>query len=589
MLRRACALLAAAALGWAGAAFAESPRTVLSVRVNAETGGSFSDDAVHPTVTVTVPPGALSADATLRVRTIPNPRRPGENQVPASAAYRLQLEGGTPLEPLRLARPLKLAVRAAVAPVHPQVGELAVREGPAWQRLASFYRPSSQTVVAFTQRLDAQYQVMHRRLRAEAGPQVTSGRDVFMYETFGNESFFGGVLGLHTLLNNVPPVAAVGLGVQVDINRVPAGIVAVMTGSDAAAKLAALDDPATTRALIKAGAVVGVVGRFDDPALPDHMTAAGITCALCHVTVTPTNFDLGGGPVPLPIGEPRFDGVPNNALDAGAILALTPTAQALGLSNVLNAWGPGRFDVRALDVPGVDRNPLEDGVNNPTTYPPIWNFVDLSRQDYTIGWDGLFKNNGVSNNALASLSEAVYDLIFHGNGAFGIPPFAVEGGSGGGTLPPELSIQPPRDLVAALIQSEAERPGNDVLPPEKLLDMQSFMRSIVSPAPGAFDEAQAEKGFALFHGKANCVACHSTAEFTGPGRHSITEVAPAGGLRDGIKVPGLRGIAKTAPYFHDGSAADLGAVVRRYVQRGQQVPFLDAEEQAQLVEYLKSL
>jgi mono/diheme cytochrome c family protein len=588
MLRRAWALLAAAALSWAGAALADNPRTVLSVRVNAETGGTFSDNAPNPTVTVTVPPGALSADATLRVRTIPNPRRPDENQVPASAAYRVQLEGGTPLEPLRLTQPLKLAVRADAAPVHPQIGELAVREGAIWRRLASFYRPSSKTAVAFTQRVDGQYRVMHRRLRAETGDQVTRGRDVFMYETFGNENFFGGVLRLHTLLNNAPPVAAVGLGVQVDINRVPAGIVAVMTGSDHAAKVAALNDPATTRALIRAGAVVGVVGRFDDPARPDHMTAAGITCALCHVTVTPTHFDLGEGPVPLPIGEPRFDGVPNNALNAGAILALTPTAQALGLSNVLNSWGPGRFDVRALDLPGVDRNPLEDGVNNPTTYPPIWNFVDLSKQDYTIGWDGLFKDNGVTNNALASISEAVFDLIFHGNGAFGIPPFAVDGGNGG-TFPPELSILPPRDLVAALIQSEGERPGNDVLPPRKLLDMQSFMRSIVSPAPGAFDEAQAETGFALFHGKANCVACHMSAEFTGPGKHSITEVAPAGGLRDGIKVPGLRGIAKTAPYFHDGSAPDLGSVVKRYVQRAQQVPFLDAEEQAQLVEYLKSL
>jgi mono/diheme cytochrome c family protein len=281
--------------------------------------------------------------------------------------------------------------------------------------------------------------------------------------------------------------------------------------------------------------------------------------------------------------------VPNNGLDAGAILALTPTAQAAGLDGLLNGWGPGRFDVRALDVPGVDRNPLEDGVDNPTTYPPIWNFLDLSEQNYLIGWDGLFLDNGVTNNALASISEAVYDLIFHGNGAFGIPPFAVDGEEGGGTIPPELSITPPAELVTALIESEVERPGNDILPAEELLDVQEFMRSIASPSPGPFDEPLAEAGFELFHGKANCWSCHESAEFTGPGLHVITENPPEGGLAAGLKVPGLRGIAQTAPYFHDGSAADLAAVVDRYVDRGGDVPMLSTEERSAIVEYLESL
>ena len=64
-------------------------------------------------------------------------------------------------------------------------------------------------------------------------------------------------------------------------------------------------------------------------------------------------------------------------------------------------------------------------------------------------------------------------------------------------------------------------------------------------------------GFELFHGEANCWTCHGSAEFTGPGLHVITENPPAGGLAAGIKVPGLRGIAQTGPYFHDGSAATL--------------------------------
>lgn len=571
-----------------GNADARGAGLVLEADVSAATGGVFTDNAVVPSITVTIPAGALTKDAKLVVRMIGAKGELAPGQAAASSSFRIQLKSRGKGK-LALTAPMKIAIAVDPMPVHPQVAEIATLEEDTWQRLpASYYRPSDATVVSLSSELRATYRATHRALQTAAGEAVDRGRDVFMYETFGNEDFFGDVLGLHTLLNGVPPVAAVSLGVQVDVTRVPQPIVDVLLGDDFATKQAALQDPAVTRALIKAGAVIGVVGSYDDPA-SDMMTSAGITCGLCHVNAAPTEFELAPGQlVALPIGAPQFDGVPNNSLDAGAILALTPTAQALGLSPLLNGWGPGRFDVRALDVPGIDRNPLEDGIDNPTTYPPIWNFIDLSEQDYLIGWDGLFKDDGVSNNALASISEAVYDLIFHGNGAFGIPPFAVNGGNGG-TFPPELSIVPPAELVEALVVSELERPGNDVLPPERVLDMQEFMRAIPSPAPGAFDETLAESGFELFHGDAGCAGCHGSAEFTGPGLHVITATPPAGGLAAGIKVPGLRGIARTAPYFHDGSAMDLAAVVDRYVERGMGTPVLGAAERAAIVEYLKSL
>ncbi len=567
---------------------------VLEADVSAENGGEFRSGPGMPGVSVTIPAGALSRDSTLTVRAIGAKGELSPTQTAASGSFRISLKsrgkGKRGKGKLALSAPLKIALAVDTPPLHPQVAEIATLEEDSWVRQpASFYRPSQSTVVTLTTELRATYRAIHRELQIASGDAVARGRDVFMYETFGNEDFFGDVLGLHTLLNGVPPAAAVGLGVQVDINRVPQSIVDVLTGDNFAAKQAALQDPSVTRALIKSGAVIGVVGRYDDPA-SNVMTSAAITCSLCHVAASTTEFELAPGQMTaLPVGQPQFDGVPNNALDAGAILALTPTAQALGLSNLLNGWGSGRFDVRALDLPNVDRNPLEDGVDNPTTYPPIWNFVDLAEQGYRIGWDGLFVDNGADNNALASISEAVYDLVFHGNGAFGIPPFAVKGGVGGGTFPPELSIVPPQELVDALIVSEMEKPGNDVLPPAKLLDMQTFMRSIASPAPGDFDETLAEVGFELFHGAANCASCHLSAEFTGPGLHSITATPPAGGLAAGIKVPGLRGISRTAPYFHDGSAADLAAAVDRLVERGMGIPNLTSEERSALIEYLKSL
>lgn len=599
------------AVGLAGAAVAlllqattaqahDDDELLIKTNVPAALGGTFSDDPANPRITVEIPPGALTMDAVLRVRRVEakddddhddrkrwrhhrhrHDDKHRRTREVASPAYKVRLRKKDRREPgaLQLLEPMVLAIAAHPAPVHPQLGEIAVKRRKRWQRLnANFFRPSDSTVLALTQRTRGTFQVRHRTLQRATGRAVKKGRDVFMFETFGNENFFGGVLGLHELLNNVPPASAVALGAQVDLTRVPQEIVAVMIGDDLDAKDAALSDPAVTRALIKAGAVIGVKGVYasDDPA-DDTMIAAGITCSLCHVNVTQTEFELNAGTVALPIGLPRFDGVPNANMDAGAILALTPFVQGAGSAvvDLLNGWGPGRFDIRALPD-----NPLEDNTDNPTVYPPIWNFVDLEAQGYSFGWDGLFVNDGVNNNALASQAEAVYDLVMHANGAFGLP---------NGNLPPELAITPPQELIDALVSAESNQPGNDITT-RKLLKLQAWMRSITSPAPGAFDETAAEAGFRLFHGKANCVACHSTPDFTGPGLFDdITEMAPAGGLAGGIHVPGLRGISQTAPYFHDGSAVSLADAVARLVARGDPVPPLSDEEQAALVEYLKSL
>ena len=395
--------------------------------------------------------------------------------------------------------------------------------------------------------------------------QTSAGREVFMTETFGNEKFFGDALGLHTVLNNVAPKDAVALGVQVDIGKVPPGIVAVMTGTDLAAKDAALGDPAVTRQLIKAGAVIGVKGSYASAAASDDtLTSVGITCGLCHVNVTPTTFTLTSGATPLPIGEPQFNGIPNSTMDAGKILSFTPFAVANGLSATLAGWGPGRFDIRAL-------NELDDSVDNPTAFPPLWNFPTLQANGYALGWDGMFKGD----NALASIAEAVYDLIMQGNGSFA---------TSHGAIPPALAF-PPRQAVLDKFQ---DNPASAITA-DKLLQVQAFLQSLRSPVAGGFDQLQATAGKTLFEGKAKCATCHPAgSEFISAGRYSdITATAPTGDLAGGIKVPGLRGIGLTAPYFHDSSAATLLEVVNRFNSRD--ALGLTETEKSQLVEYLKSL
>ena len=105
-----------------------------------------------------------------------------------------------------------------------------------------------------------------------------------------------------------------------------------------------LDDPATTLALLRLNAVVGVTGFFDERSL----RAVGIQCALCHSTVDDA---LAPG-----IGR-RLDGWANRDLDVGAIVALAPDLSAfadlLGVDeddvrDVLRSWGPGKFDAELL-------------------------------------------------------------------------------------------------------------------------------------------------------------------------------------------------------------------------------------------------
>lgn len=576
--------LTALALGVAASLVAcggsNNDAALLRQSVNASTGGTF--DVSGQGVSVVVPAGALAANAELTVRKVADSALPSTGDFVSSDfnsdAFEVALLDASGAA-VTLSQPIKLVLRSRALPTHPTLGEVANVSNGQWQRVAaSFFRAGSQSAVALTSDSRGTYRVAFRSLQRTSGEAVARGQTVFTEDTFGNEAFFGAVIGLHTLLNGVSPAAAVGLGVQVDINKVPPSIIAVMTGADLAAKDAALNNPAVTKALLQAEAVIGVRARFD---AAGNMTSAGLTCALCHVNVTPTQFQLSSGNAALPIGQPRFDGVPNAKINAGAILALTPFVTGLSdggaTAAVLNSWGAGNFDIRALPD-----NPLEDNVVNPTNNPPIWNFVDLEKQGYLFGWDGLFKNNGTSNNALASQAEAVYDLVMHGNGAFG---------TAAGSLAPELSVTPPQSLLTALRAAETAQPGNEISA-SKLLDVQAWMRSIVSPAPVAFDETKAEQGFELFNGKAACSSCHKTADFTGPG--TVTAVThPGGGLAGGIKIPGLRGVAHTAPYLSNGSVATLIGAVEGVLGALKTVnpnmPTLTDAEKAALVEYLKSL
>jgi len=189
------------------------------------------------------------------------------------------------------------------------------------------------------------------------------GRQTFRYDTFGDEDFWGGTLNLHKAIEGqthggvgagVSPKAALSVGLKVDAEALPADLVASIQAGQVN-----LDDPATTLALLKLNAVVGVTGVF---ASDGNLASVGIQCALCHSTVD-DSFAPG-------IGK-RLDGWPNRDLDVGAIVSLspdlTPVAQFLGVDEptvrqVLAGWGPGKFDAEVF-LDGKGFRPDQDGCN----------------------------------------------------------------------------------------------------------------------------------------------------------------------------------------------------------------------------------
>lgn len=78
----------------------------------------------------------------------------------------------------------------------------------------------------------------------------------------------------------------------------------------------------------------------------------------------------------------------------------------------------------------------------------------------------------------------------------------------------------------------------------------------------------ARRGAALFS-ELGCAACHRPPAFASDTYHNVGVSADTRRNGGAARVPSLRGARRTAPYFHDGSAATLADVVRAYAQGGQ--------------------
>ena len=364
---------------------------------------------------------------------------------------------------------------------------------------------------------------------------VAQGRDIFRYDTFGDEAQWTDALGLHEVIAAaVDPVTALAVGLKVDAEALPAAVVAgIQDGS------VDLKDPATTVALLKLHAVVGVRGTVETVNGVDKLVRVGVTCALCHSTVD-NSFAKG-------IGK-RLDGWPNRDLNPGAIIALSPAVDA-ATKAALNSWGPGKFDPRHNI----------DGLSKPVVIPPAYGLAGIHRITFTgDGEDIAYWNRYVAvaeMGGLGAVSESRLNLsITHGS----------------------------EDLVSS-----------------KLPALQAYQLTLQAPpAPvGSFDPAAATRGRAVFKAAGKCVTCHSGSTFTDantrlhPPADSMAEPeSPSYASRSATRqyrTAPLKGVWQHAPYFHDGSAATLDEVAQTYNAR--MGLGLSAQDVSDLAQYLKSL
>jgi hypothetical protein len=396
---------------------------------------------------------------------------------------------------------------------------------------------------------------------------LDEGRTTFRFDTFGDEAFWGDTLQLHRAIagkanggvgDGLSPNAALAVGLKVDVDAVPSQVADALGQGKVD-----LDDPASTLVLLKANAVVGITGMFHK----GELSSIGIQCALCHSTVD-DSFAPG-------IGK-RIDGAPNRDLNVGAIISLAPDLSAatelLGVDlatvkKVLASWGPGKFDAE-LFLDGKGLRP--DGKTAATLIPPAYGLAGVNLHTYT-GWGSVPYWNAL-----------VANLEMHGQGTFFDPrldddrfPVAKRAGFA------DVRTAPKDDRIT-----------------KKLASLHFYQLALEAPKPSSdsFDAAAAERGAALFQGKAQCANCHVPPLYTEPGwnMHTADEI----GIDDfqaqrspdqRYRTTPLRGVASHAKggFYHDGRFKTLLDVVEHYDQLSSLD--LSTAEKSELVEYLKSL
>jgi cytochrome c2 len=356
-----------------------------------------------------------------------------------------------------------------------------------------------------------------------AGPAdlQSQGKEIFRFDTFGDEQLWTDKLGLHKVVEEkVDPTTALKVGLKVDSEVLPAGILEKVD----------LKDPATTVALLKMNAVVGLKAEIG---ADNKIKKLGVTCALCHSTVDDS--------VQKGIGK-RLDGWPNRDLDVGKIISLSPALTA-DQKKVYTSWGPGKYDPRYN----------QDGKNNPLVIPPAYGLANVKNETYT------------AEGPISYWNAYVAVTQMGGQGNFSDKRLNID-------------VKHSPDMVTSKL-------------PALRAYQHSLMAPRAEAS--SFDATAAQRGKVTFNRTcATChVGGNGTDNDAGkmhaPADTGMNSAYAMRTANKAFRTTPLRGLQHHPPYFHDGSAKTLGDVVEHYNK--QRSLSLTKDQQADLVEYLKTL
>nr|MDQ3013923.1 cytochrome c [Acidobacteriota bacterium] len=387
---------------------------------------------------------------------------------------------------------------------------------------------------------------MKTQQAASDGPNITqnpnphqtgnavSGKDVFRFETFGNEGFWTDAARLPKGMIDAKftPKQALEAGLQVDIDAIDAVDPAMRKIMEAELKTdlspqsaPMLNDPKTAVALINANAVVGVVSKdTNGDGKLDIMKGdkIGISCAICHTITDKSVFDLPNGGS---IGR-RVDGPAALTLNVGKLLATAANSRAfypnlqhtfMGVSVGRAPSGLGPNSTEA-EVDAYLSNPAyypvgtfdetQDGNGNPVKNTPLFR-QDLAAPYGSAGEFAILDNIG---NASYTTNLDPTTLLTPEWREF----LKAKAGPAGEQMADEYAKILKDTGVTGYPFVKATMTGKvgDVASPvgrrvdnQKLLDMNAYLDSRQAPLGAKVNAETAARGRELF--RTNCTACHN--------------------------------------------------------------------------------
>lgn len=432
---------------------------------------------------------------------------------------------------------------------------------------------------------------------------VTSGQQVFRFETFGNERFWTDAMKLQqgVMAAGVTPIKALQLGLMVDSDALDsatrAALVAELKTDLSPANAPLLNSPATTVKLINANAVIGIVAKDSNGDGVIDITRGdktGASCALCHTITDASVYNMAGGGS---IGK-RLDGRANHNLNFGTLIATALNTRAYYpvLQLALNANG-GKTLGRAPTglTPTSTEAEVDAYLSNPAFYP-VGSFDDtvdgngdpmhnsaLFRTDLAAPWgtDGsIARLDNFGNLVYTALLDPT-TLTTPGGRAFVVKL----GGAAAGNEIVDGYLQvlaatgvtgfPYVQAAASPAAGTEDAPLGIRVDNTKLIDMNGYLNSLQAPPGVVADAAAGARARVVFRN--NCTTCHNVDQgkavpaFTVPMKTIFPGDAPVTLLA--ARTPPLNPILDTPTSIFDDKMAVVNASMRGGI-RGTVMPLL---------------